>query len=498
MVRPNVVYFLSDDHSRGAVGLYADRLKDVMETPNIDNLGKEGIYFKECAAENSICSPGRAAAYSGQFTNRHGVFMLGKAMRDPQNSWPKILDDSGYDTAVIGKWHLDNQPETVFPGFSAITGVTGKANNQGEWFDPHMRVHMRGRETTSVSHPGGFSSDVYTDMMLDWLETKRDPSKPFAISLNYKQMHSSMEYPDRYLNYKSDLRDFHDPKSLLDKVTGCGKTACESGSFITGRLYEHLFLESGAYKKDYIDKDKRTGRVPRDNNENDLQQRYEHYALKMIRSVKAMDDGVGRIVKYLEENGMMENTIIVYTTDQGYFLGEHGLHGKRTVLDPTMMIPLIFNHKGKIPRGLVSNSMVQNVDEGPTILDMCGVSIPDAMQGKSMKSICYGGEDKWHTDTQFFGYYQNDPYQCGLRGRRYTYCRVNKKGNYQIDFYDRQNDPEQRKNEHRNPEYADAIQDMSNQLDAKLLELGYNDSNIPGGSGWQRSSRAFTVQQLDE
>ena len=484
--KPNVVYFLSDDHSRAAVGIYSGRLKDIIETPNIDRIGKEGIYFKECAAENSICSPGRAAAYSGQFTNKHRVFMLGKAVNDPSETWPKLLDDAGYDTAVIGKWHLKNDPETIFPGFSAITGVTGKANSQGEWFDPHLRVHRRGEATTTISHPGGYSADVYTDMMLDWLDTKRDPNKPFALSLNYKQMHSSMEYPDRYLDYKSDLRDFADPKSLLDKVTGCGKTACESGSFITPLLYDHLFMESGAYAKAYIDKDKRTRKVPKDNNENELQQRYEHYALKMIRSVKSMDDNVGRIVKYLEDNGMMENTIIVYTTDQGYFLGEFGLHGKRTVLDPTMMVPLLFQHRGKIPRGLSSNSMIQNVDEGPTILDMCGVAVPSSMQGKSLKSICYGGEDEWHTDTQFFGYYQTSPYQCGLRGRRYTYCRVGRKGGYKIDFYDRKTDPEQRLNEHNNPLYTEIIEEMSNKLDVKLAELGYHDATLPGGSAWAR------------
>lgn len=486
MNRPNVVYFLSDDHSRGAVGIYADRLKAIVDTPNIDRIARNGIYFTEVAAENSICSPGRAAAYSGQFTNMHGVFMLGKMMNYPQDSWPKRLDDAGYDTAVVGKWHLDNDPETIFPGYSAVVGTTKFANNQGEWFDPYFRVHRRGEPAAFLSHPGGFSTDVYTDMMLDWLETKRDPNKPFAISLNHKNMHSSWEYPDRYKNYQSNLRDFHDPESLLDAVVGCGKSACDSGSFITPHLYDHLLLAHGEYKKQFLNSDARTPLVPKDNNENTVQQRYEHYMLKMLRTVKSMDDNVGRIVKYLEDNGLLENTIIIYTTDQGYFLGEHGYHGKRTILDPTMMIPLMFQHTGTIPRGIKSNSMVQNIDVAPTILDMCGVQIPSNMQGRSMKSICLGGEDKWHTDTQLFGYYQTEPYQIGLRNRRYTYCRVGKKGSYNIDFYDREKDPEQRHNAHTDEEYQGVIKEMSDQLDKKLVEFGFNDQNIPGGSGWRR------------
>lgn len=480
MNRPNVVFFLSDDHSRGAVGLYADRLKGIVDTPNIDRIGKEGVAFWQCAVENSICSPGRAGAYSGQFTNRHKVFMLGKSINEPQNSWPRVLDDAGYDTAVVGKWHLENTPETIFPGFSAT--VSG----QGQWFDPSFRTHIRGEEATTNSHPGGFSTDVYTDIMLDWLETKRDPTKPFAISLNHKNMHSSFEYPDRYKDYRSDLRDFHEPDSLMDKVLGCKTSACDSGSFITHKLYSHLYLETGDYKSYFMSKDKRTPNIPKNENENELQQRYEKYMLKMLRSVKSMDDNVGRVLKYLDDNGLMENTIIIYTTDQGYFLGEHGMHGKRTILDPTMIIPLMFKYEGKIPRGIRSDSMVQNVDEGPTILDMCGVPIPSSMQGKSLKSICYGGKDEWHTDSQLFGYYQAVPYQLGLRTKRYTYCRVGKKGSYKYDFYDRDNDPEQRKNVYNKEEYKGVIASLSGKLDEKIVELGYTDETIPGGSGWVR------------
>ena len=481
MSRPNVLFFLSDDHARGAVGLYADRLKGIVETPNIDRIGRDGVAFMECAAENSICSPGRAAAYSGQHTRRHGVFMLGKGMEEPKASWPRVLDDAGYDTAVIGKWHLENPPDEVFPGFSAVV------KGQGEWFDPQFEVRRRGQAEETQSHPGGYTSDAYTDIALDWLKTKRDPSKPFALSMNYKNMHHSFEYPDRYLDYKSDLRDFADPASLMDKVLGCGAAACHSRSFITPHLHDHVYLGTNAYER-YFDfrGDKRTRPVPKDDGETPLETRYETYMLKMIRCVKGMDDNVGRLLQYLEGARLLENTVVVYTTDQGYFLGEHGLHGKRTVLDATMMMPLIFMQPGSIRAGHRSDHMVQNVDIGPTLLDMCLGSVSPRMQGRSMKGICTGEDDSWHTDSQLFGYFQTEPYQIGLRTRRYTYCRVGRQNNYKIDFYDRQEDPDQRTNAHADPKYKAVIEQLSDQLDAKLEELGYTSDFLPGGSAWAR------------
>lgn len=212
MSKPNVVFIMSDDHALDAVGCYATRLKHLVHTPNIDQLAKDGARFKQAAVENAICSPGRAACYSGQYTHGHGVFMLGKAINNASQTWPKLLDDAGYDTCVVGKWHLENEPPSIFPGYSAVV----HAHNQGMWFNPMFRVKTRDGTATEFQHPEGYASDAYTDYALNWLETLRDKSKPFALSLNFKAPHSTYEYPDRYLDYHSDVRDFGPPASLHD------------------------------------------------------------------------------------------------------------------------------------------------------------------------------------------------------------------------------------------------------------------------------------------
>ena len=476
--KPNVVFFMADDHAISTVGCYADRLKHLVHTPNIDQLAKDGMKFTQATVENAICSPGRAGHYSGRYTHSHMVFMLNKELNNPNVTWPKILDDAGYDTAVVGKWHLKNEPDTIFPGYSATV------HDQGKWFNPKYSVKSRTGGDKEVQHPEGYTSDAYTSYALNWLDKVRDTSKPFALSLNFKAPHSHYEWPDRYSDLHTEVRDFANPETLLEEVLGCGASACESGSMITNKLYDHLYMKN--YFRNFAKKDKRTPLVPDETGTaTDVERGYEHFMLKVLRCVRAMDDNVGRVVRYLKENGLDKNTLVVYTSDQGYFMGEHGLSGKRTILEPTMRIPLIMRFPGRIKAGSESDCLSSNVDVAPTILDFMGVSKHPQFHGESLQPIAENGE-KWDRDAQFFGYYQSTPHHYGIRTRDFTFARVGTGTNIKNEYYDRLKDPHQKRNVAEEPEYAEAIKNAETILDAKVSELGITPAYLPGGSAYKR------------
>jgi len=464
---PNILLLLSDDHSIGAVGHLATRLKGYTSTPHIDQLASDGMTFTQAAVENSVCSPGRAALFTSQYTHKHKVAGLSFAIDKQSSLLPKILGDNGYDTAVIGKWHLGTEPQTMF----MFSGVT---RSQGEYFNPTF-YYAFPNGTRNIVKYNGYASDVYTEHMIDWLDNQWDRSKPFFASVHYKAPHSPYDYPDRYETFLKGVV-IPEPKTLYDKVEG-GTQSKSSKSYLTNRLFSHIYMR-GHYL--WGKKDKRTP-IKQFKGRGKIGKGYQWYMTKYLRCLKALDDGVGKIVQWVRDNQLDDDTIVIYTSDQGYFLGEHGIAGKRLILDESMRIPLIFRYPPKIPKQQYSNIMVQNIDIAPTILDMITIKSPSSFQGQSFKNVLYGNTNTWHTNAQYYAYFQRAPLHHGVRTLNFTYAKTIGSGEIKEDLYDNINDPEQSINVSGDTNYNKLLQEARLTLAQKMNEIGiYDNRDIPG------------------
>ncbi|MGB5666437.1 MAG: sulfatase [Maribacter sp.] len=517
--KPNIIYIMSDDHTTQGFGIYGSRLASLDPTPTLDKLANEGIIFDNCFVNNSICVPSRAAIITGQRDQTNGVIDLEGALAPDNQYLPKEMGKLGYQTAIVGKWHLHDEPDAF--DYYKVLPV------QGKYFDPEFRVRGAKPWPENVVQTTGHSSDNIMDITLDYLKNKRDPNKPFFLMHHFKAPHDDFENAHRYDSYLEDVF-IPEPESLYDNgnngsIGTRGKN--DSLTRIIGSSVSHRNLirnqamhiywnDTTIYKKyrdaDDISPSEHVKWQMSPTEHEYTSQVYQDYLKKYLRCVKGVDDNVKRLLDYLETEGLMDNTIIVYTGDQGFMLGEHDYIDKRWMYDESMRMPFFVRYPKSIKAGIRTDAIINNTDFAPTMIELAGGTTPDYMQGKSFKTILETGEEpeNWQQATYYrywmhLAHKHQNPAHFGIRTKDYKLIFFY--GKYWVDtddpnaewnkeswgndftnhtppaweFYDLKQDPKEMNNAYKNPEYKETIADLKQQLVKIREDLNETDVNYP-------------------
>ena len=484
--RPNIVFIMSDDHAYQAISAYGHGLNN---TPNIDRIAKEGALFNRGFVTNSICAPSRAVMLTGKHSFINGKVDNISAFDWDQDNFAKSLQKSGYQTALIGKIHMDGLPQ----GFDYSNVLPG----QGQYYSPEF-IENGVKKTIP-----GYVTNVTTDIALNWLENKREKDKPFLLLYHQKAPHRTWMPEEKYLTLFDD-KTFDPPANFFDDYEGRPAAAAhEMGIYKDMDLvYDLKMLDKEGdiqtkYRKAF------EGRYSRMNTEQkaawdayydpiiaDFKAqklegkelalwKYNRYMHDYLRTIQSVDDGVGEVLDYLKENGLEENTIVVYTSDQGFYLGEHGWFDKRFMYEESFRTPLLMKYPKEIKAGTVIDGMVQNLDFAPTFLDYAGVDIPKDIQGESFRKLVNGEASEWR-DAIYYTYYEfpgehHVKRHYGVRTERYKLIHFY----YDIEqweLYDLEKDPSEMSNLYNDPAYADVQKDMHKQLENMRTKYGDSDA----------------------
>ena len=506
--QPNIVFIFSDDHAPHAIGAYGTRYAEINPTPNIDQLASQGMLFRNSFCTNSICGPSRAVILTGKHSHENGFMANGNRFNGDQQTFPKLLQKAGYQTAVIGKWHLHTDPQ----GFDYWDILPG----QGDYYNP-VFISPEGRRTVE-----GYCTDLITDMAIGWMEEQRKDGKPFLLMAQHKGPHRNWMPPLRYLNLWDDV-ELPVPDTLFDDYADNASPARGQEMEIDRHMnaaYD-LFLDpredtisgiatdkSGfrnlekmtpeqlkAWRAGYADKNKAFYEANLKGKDL-VRWKYQRYMKNYLRTSKAVDDSVGKIVKYLEEAGLAENTIVIYSSDQGFYLGDHGWYDKRWMYEESLKMPLVVRWPGHAPPGTVNKNMVQNLDYAPTFLQAAGVDVPQDMQGMSLLPLLQNkGDfnldeaevvelsvdgDKWR-DSIYYHYYGFPAVHMvqrhyGIRTDRYKLIRYYQVGEWEL--FDLHEDPDELNNLYGKPEYTDLTVRLAQQLGE--LQAYYGDDSAEG------------------
>ncbi len=456
---PNIIYIMSDDHANAAIGAYGSWLKPVVKTPNLDALAKKGVRFTRSMVTNSICTPSRAAMLTGQYAHKTGVYTLNDALDANRIHLAHLLRRLGYQTALIGKWHLLTDP-TGFDYWNVLPG-------QGVYINPKLRpIGAKLKE-----YKDGYSEDVITDLSIEFIK-KRDKDKPFMLFCHFKAPHRPWDPAPRFKDLYKDVK-IPEPATLLDDYKGRSKQVA------------NIKMRIG---QDFMERDLQMP-IPK-LEPNELRQwGYQHYLKRYLSCVAAVDENVGRLLAFLDQEGLTDDTIIIYTSDQGFFLGEHGFYDKRLMYDPALLTPLIISWPGHTKAGTVNADIILNLDHAPTFLDLAGGPIPKEMQGKSYKSILEGKTPPGWRQSMYYRYWMhldgshNVPAHYGVRTERYTLIHfygkhLDMKGAKKLnldpewEMYDNQKDAQQMRNVFADPDYAPALRELRAELDRLRREVG--------------------------
>ncbi len=493
--RPNIIYLMSDDHTTQAIGAYGGRMAKLNPTPALDKLAAEGMRFDRVFCTNSICTPSRATILTGQYSQTNGVTDLDGVLPHERQYLPTAMKKAGYLTAMIGKWHLEAEPAS-FDFYNVLPG-------QGKYFNPDFIV--RGDEVwpMNVVKHDGYVSDVITDIGLDWLE-KRDQSKPFFLMLHHKAPHDMFEFAPRYTDYLKET-EIPEPDNLYDQpATGFGSVATRGQKDSLVHRIGTSVSKRHPVRNYGID----FNISPSLDDHEYTHQAYQEYLKRYLRCVKGVDDNLERLFDYLKKNDLFDNTIIIYTSDQGMMLGEHDYIDKRWMYDESMRMPFIMRYPPLIRASSVNIDLVNNTDFAPTLLELAGAKAPPQMQGHSFAAALEGKAlTNWRTAT-YYRYWMHlmhhdNPAHFGIRTADYKlifyYGQPEletsngkltmpwKKGaSYQIEptppaweFYDLRTDPQEMHNEYANPKYAGTIGGLKAELKRQRQELHESDEARP-------------------
>ena len=488
--RPNILFIMSDDHTAQAVGTYATVLKDLNPTPTIDTLAAEGITFDNAFCTNAICTPSRACIITGQYPHVNGVFDLRGNIPPEKQALPILFREAGYQTAMIGKWHLKKEPN--FDYYKVLPG-------QGKYFDTMFRIQgPRKWPQNTVTHVGQHSSDAITDSALDWFKNKRDPNKPFFVCHQYKAPHDYFENAPRYQSYLRDV-PIPEPSTLYDVPKTFGSIATRGHN---DELIAHIGTSIGkrnprrSYAVDLMERFPEE--FPSDYEVASLSERettrlaYQAYLRKYLRCVKGVDDNLKRLFDYLKEEGLYDNTVIIYTGDQGFWLGENDYQDKRWAYDPSMRMPFIVRYPASIPGGTRSNAIVENVDYPALMLDFAGIARPISMQGRSFKLICETGKEpaNWKK-AAYYRYWMHmahhdNPGEMAIRTKTHKliyFYGADYEGKNQTppawELYDLTSDPSELNNVYDSPAYSQVREQLKAQLARLRQEVGDDGSHYP-------------------
>lgn len=491
--KPNIIFIMTDDHARQAIGAYGSYRN---ETPNIDRLANEGMLFENAYVTNSICAPSRAVILTGKHSHINGkIDNSGARFDSTQVTFPKLLQEAGYQTAMIGKWHLRSQP-TGFDYWRILPG-------QGNYYNPDF-VTPDGTERIE-----GYVTDIITDLAIDWMSS-RDKDKPFLLMYHHKAPHREWEPPIRYYEEFID-KTFDEPETLFDNYEGRGTAAREAEMSILDhmnmagdiKIHPDILTELGIEPKSNWDFRALTSKLERyneeqlaawgkvygamnqdfmdkypDMNKEDLMRfKYQRYMQDYLACIAAVDENVGRVIDYIDNNDLAENTIIVYTSDQGFYLGEHGWFDKRFMYEESMSTPLIVRWSGKVEPGSRSTELVQNLDFAETFLDVAGVEVPSQMQGESLVPILKGKETEWR-DALYYHYYEYPAVHMvkkhyGIKTDRYKLIHFYDDID-EWELYDLEIDPREMNSVYDDPAYSDIKEDLKERL--QELRVYYKDN----------------------
>lgn len=469
--RPNILFILSDDHTSQAWGVYGSVLDPVIRNPHIDRLAREGALLPNVFCANSICTPSRATILTGQHSHRNGVYTLGDALDPAKPTVAGRLQTAGYQTALFGKWHLKTRPA----GFDTFRVLPG----QGRYRNPLFKGPDDWVDGNAGGSPlPGFAEDVIAGLTLEWL-ANRDPDRPFFVMCQFKATHEPFDYPDRHARLYDGML-MPEPPTLY-----------EFGREDSGRTFDGQVLETLGDR--YLGQTSAGMRypgsftLPPDADERERRHRiYQKFVKDFLRCGRAIDDNIGRLLDFLDTHGLAENTIVIYTSDQGYFLGEHGFFDKRMMYEESMRMPFVIRHPGEIAPGSRPAALVQNIDFAPLLLDYAGLAVPDEMDGRSFRDVLRGRTPPDWRDAVYYRYWQHlkvRPAHYGIRTARDKLIRFYGEplGMTGADagatapaweYYDLERDPQETRNRHADPEYAARIAELRTRLFAMKAEVG--------------------------
>lgn len=490
--RPNIIYIMSDDHAQAAISAYGSEISRLAPTPNIDRIAQKGALFENSFVTNSLCGPSRATMLTGLFSHMHGFTRNGQKFDNSDWNWVRELGRSGYDTALFGKWHLNQSPE------GAGIGTWAVLDDQGKYYNPDI-IRPEGPSVVE-----GYASDIVTDLSLEWLEEERDPSRPFAILIHHKAPHRNFMPAIRHLQ-KYMGTEFPVPTNYFDHYDGRPAAAAQEMNIYRDMYEGHdlkMTTEVGSGEMRYNpwtdDFDRMTdaqreaffGALQPENdamNAADLDERemalwkYQRYMEQYLGTVAAVDESVGRVLDWLEASGEADNTIVVYTSDQGFYLGEHGWFDKRFMYEESLRTPLVMQYPGHIAPGTRVSVPVQNVDYAPTFLDYAGLAPRDEIQGRSLREVVDGDPPAdWREDI-YYHYYEYPGFHSvrahyGVRTERYKLIRFYGDIN-NWEFYDLEADPDEMRNRIDDPAVQGQVASLKTRLEA--LRARYGDSDGP-------------------
>ncbi|HMV50032.1 MAG TPA: sulfatase [Blastocatellia bacterium] len=445
--RPNIVFIMTDDHAAQAISAYGSKL---IQTPNIDRLAKEGMKFENCFVTNSICTPSRAAILTGKYAHLNGVPVFNH-IDNSQPMLSKYLQAAGYHTGMVGKWHLGgNDPKRADEGKPTGFDYWNILPGQGAYFDPLM---IENGERKKLS---GYTTDIITDLSINFIKN-RPADKPFFLMYHHKAPHRAWQ-PDekhrkQYENYDPPI-----PATFDDDYKGKSDASRQATMHIDEDLNETdtkgkppAGLTGAALKR----------------------WKFKRYMQDYLACVQSVDDNIGRFLDFLNKSGLAENTIVIYTSDQGFFLGEHNFFDKRFMYEESLRMPFLIRWPSKIKAGSVSKGMILNVDFAPMMLDAAGVKVPADMQGRSFLPLLAGRTPKdWRT-SMYYRYYHpahhNVAAHYGVRTERYKLIYFNKLNQWEL--YDLEKDPVEMKNVYSDPAYQKIVEQLKKELNRLRKEL---------------------------
>eukprot|EP00752_Nemacystus_decipiens_P013664 g12117.t1 len=479
---PNIVFIFSDDHAYQALGAYNSYLKDVVRTPNLDKLAQQGMLFERCMVTNSICGPQRAVIQTGKYSHLNGFMRNGTRFNGNQQTFPKLLQQAGYQTAVIGKWHLGTHQAPQGYDYSEV--LIG----QGPYYNPPMLKDANGTgindQRTKEQHTG-YTTDIITDLTLDWLENGRDKSKPFMLMCQHKAPHREWSpKPEVYKTWHGVK--IPEPATLFEDYSKQVKPRGEQAMTIANHFYDgyddklngwapkNLTDEQrAAYLDMFAEENAEYEAMKEDMTEEDrVRWMHQRYLKIYLASIESVDQNVGRMLKFLEDNGLSDNTIVIYSSDQGFYLGEHGWYDKRWVYEESLRTPLIVRWPGVTEPGSRNTDIVSPLDFAQTFLDIAGVDQPDDMQGASLVPVLQGNTpDDWRT-SHYYHYYMfpgthDVSRHFAVCTKRYKLIKFYKPRRDEViwELIDLEVDPLETKNFYNDPSYAEVQAELHKELD---------------------------------
>ena len=486
-LRPNILYIMTDDHTQQALHAYGQGLLDSVYFPNMNRLAKEGALFRNSFVTNSICAPSRAVLLTGKYSHLNGKVDNVAPFDWSQMTYPKLLREAGYETALIGKIHLSGKPQ----GYDYSLTLP----DQGNYYNPEFI--RNGVEELKFE---GHCEALIPQFVVDWLENDWDRNKPFAINYHTKAPHRNWMPEEKYLDFLED-REFEFPENFFDDYSGRGSAAKEQEMEIVNHMFWgwDMKFEKNPFTGEPSRLEAPFGRMTKEqmqawnavyapSNQAFLKEMptgeelakfmFHRYLRDYLKVVKSVDDGIGQVLDYLEAKGLLDDTIIIYTSDQGFYLGEHGWYDKRFMYEQSLSTPLLVRYPKEIKPGTVVNEMVLNLDHAPTILDYAGLAIPSDMQGKSWRTLTTGNNIPWR-DAIYYHYYEYPgPHMVkrhyGVRTDRYKLIHFY----YDVDeweMYDLKNDPDEMNSIYNDPKTADIQESLHARLEELRLEFGDSD-----------------------